>query len=191
MEDDKKSLQSMVDQESSLEEKEMLPRKQEKWDWKKEALFFTMFVTNMFAFMTYSLMAPLFPREAEAKGLSYTIQGMIFGSYSLTQLVVSPLIGKIMLRVGLKRTFITGILFVSVWNIAFGFLPFLEDRTLFTISCFTCRIGMALGIVAVNNAVFVIVALTWTQDISFRFVRWTKRDTFYTYIFSYMRNFVK
>ncbi len=71
-------------------------------------------------------------------------------------------------HLGLKCTFITGILFVSLWNIIFGFLPWIHNTTIFVLCCFVCRIGMALGIVALNQAIFVIVALTWPEEIAFR-----------------------
>ena len=45
-----------------------------KCSWRREVLFLTMFVSNMLAFISYGLMAPLFPAKAEAKGVSYTIQ---------------------------------------------------------------------------------------------------------------------
>ena len=50
----------------------------------------------------------------------------------------------------------------------FGFLPWIEDRTLFIVSCFVCRIGMAFGTVAINVSIFVIVTLMWPQDVAFR-----------------------
>ncbi len=43
-------------------------------DWKNEVLFVSMFATNAFAFMSFTLLGPLFPVEAVAKGVSYTIQ---------------------------------------------------------------------------------------------------------------------
>ena len=51
-------------------------------NWQHEILFLTLFVSNMFAFMTFSLMGPLFPAEAKSKGVSYTVQGWIFAVYA-------------------------------------------------------------------------------------------------------------
>ncbi len=152
----------------SSEENDLLPSGENKFNWRKEILFISMFASNMFAFISYGLIAPLFPEEATAKGVSYSIQGWIFGSFALTQFLASPLIGKVMLSIGFRWTFIIGILFLCIWNILFGFLPWIEYRSLFIISCFVCRIGMALGLCAVNNAVWVIVTLTWPQDVAFR-----------------------
>lgn len=54
-------------------------------NWKHEILFLTLFISNMFTFMTFSLMGPLFPAEAKSKGVSYTVQGWIFAIYAFTQ----------------------------------------------------------------------------------------------------------
>ncbi len=65
----------MEEQELLMPQQEELSQeRQEKWSWKKELLFLTMFVSNMLAFISYGLMAPLFPAKAQAKGISYTIQ---------------------------------------------------------------------------------------------------------------------
>ena len=165
-----RSLGIMGEQKSlSSEEKQMSPTEKEAKTWKKEVLFITMFAANIFGMMNLSLLAPLFPQEAEAKGVSATIKGMIFGSFPLTQVLTSPLIATLISYAGLKCVFICGIFFAGFWNIIFGFLPLLEDRTLFIVSCFVCRIGMALGTVAINNAAFIIVPLIWPQDIAFRY----------------------
>ena len=55
------------------------------WNWKEELLFLTLLASSLFTYMTFSLMGPLFPAEAEAKGVSYTVQGWIFAIYALTQ----------------------------------------------------------------------------------------------------------
>ncbi len=140
----------------------------EKWNWKGEVLFFTLFCSNVFVFMSFALMGPLFPEKAKSKGVTYTVQGWIFGIYALTQIISSPLIGMVMPYTGYRSTFITGILLASTCNITFGFLPWIEDRSFFITSCFACRVGGALGVSAMNNAMFVIAALTWPDDIAFR-----------------------
>ena len=162
-------MKSMGDKEiKATEQNELFPKERKRSRWKLEVLFIVMFICNMLVFISFSLMAPLFPAKASAKQVSYTVQGIIFGSCALTQIICSPLIAKLMPYAGYKITFMTGILFVSICNIIFGFLPWLEDRTIFIISCLACRIGLALGIVAVNNAIFVVVALTWPEDVTFR-----------------------
>ncbi len=59
---------------STSQENILAPEEQGKFELKRELLFITMFATNMFAFMTFGLIAPLFPSEGTRKGVSYTIQ---------------------------------------------------------------------------------------------------------------------
>ena len=167
MEDKKTTSQNMGEHETlSSEEKQIPPTERETKRWKKEVLYITMLAANIFGSMNFTVLAPLFPQEAQAKGVTATIQGLIIGSFALTQVISSPLIGKIIPYAGLKPVFIVGIFFGSVWNVIFGFLPLIEDRTLFIVSCFACRIFMAIGMVAVNNTAFVIVAVTWPGDVA-------------------------
>ena len=71
--------------------------------------------------------------------------------------------------VGVRNTFVTGTLFVSLWSIIFGFLPeLLENRSVFIAGCFTCRVGIGIGITAINNALFVAAAVSWPDDVAFR-----------------------
>ncbi len=97
---------------STSQENELPPDEQGRSELKKELLFVNMFATNLFAAMSFGLIGPLFPAEAEAKGVSYTIQGWIFGIYALAAIINSPLIGKIMHYIGVRYTFIVGVLFV-------------------------------------------------------------------------------
>ncbi len=93
---------------------------------------------------------------------------MIFGAYAIAQMISAPLIAKIMPHIGYKYAFIIGTLLVTLSDAAFGFLPLIEDRNLFIAGCFTCRVGMGVGTTAINNAMFVITAVTWPDDIAFR-----------------------
>ena len=140
----------------------------DEWNWKNELLYLSMFACNIFAYSSYSLMAPLFPGVATEKGISFTVQGMIFASYACGQIISAPLVKMLMPYMEVKHTFMTGILFVSVWITLFGFLPWLQDRNVFIACCFICRLGMAFGVVAAKQAMFLTVTLTWPEDIAFR-----------------------
>ena len=93
---------------------------------------------------------------------------MIFGCFAMAKVISSPIIGKLMPYVGFKNVFITGTLLVTIGNITFGFLPLLEDRNLFIAGCFICRVAMGVGLIAINNALFVLSVLIWPEDIAFR-----------------------
>ena len=93
---------------------------------------------------------------------------LINGFACTTQVVCSPLVVTMMRHIGCKATFITGVLLVSGWNIVFGFLPWIDNQTIFIISCMVCRVVIGFWVNAMQNAIFVIIAMTWPQDIAFR-----------------------
>uniref|UniRef100_A0A452VJJ5 Solute carrier family 18 member B1 n=1 Tax=Ursus maritimus TaxID=29073 RepID=A0A452VJJ5_URSMA len=49
---------------------------------------------NLGSMMCYSILGPFFPKEAEKKGVSNTVTGMIFGCYALFDLLASLVFGK-------------------------------------------------------------------------------------------------
>ncbi|XP_054578062.1 MFS-type transporter SLC18B1 isoform X2 [Eptesicus fuscus] len=49
---------------------------------------------NLGCMMSYSILGPFFPKEAEKKGASNTVIGMIFGCYALFELLASLFFGK-------------------------------------------------------------------------------------------------
>ena len=97
------SMKSMGDKEiKATKQNELFPKERKRSRWKLEVLFIVMFICNMLVFISFSLMAPLFPAKASAKQVSYTVQGIIFGSCALTQIICSPLIAKLMPYAGYK-----------------------------------------------------------------------------------------
>ncbi|XP_035221587.1 MFS-type transporter SLC18B1-like isoform X1 [Stegodyphus dumicola] len=75
---------------------------------------------NLFLGSCYSLMAPIFPAEAERKHASATAYGLVFGIYQLVMFLSAPVYGKLVVH--LKPGFMMKIgMFVSgVCAITFG-----------------------------------------------------------------------
>ena len=55
---------------------------------------------NLVSNSAYALCAPFLPLEFERKGLAGTNVGLIFALYSVAVVIVSPLVGKTVDRVG-------------------------------------------------------------------------------------------
>lgn len=51
-------------------------------------------LVDFMSFCSMSVMAPFFPREAAAKGLSETMCGIVFSFYAVVMFLTSPLFGK-------------------------------------------------------------------------------------------------
>ncbi|XP_053078205.1 MFS-type transporter SLC18B1 isoform X4 [Acinonyx jubatus] len=68
---------------------------------------------NLGSMMCYSILGPFFPKEAEKKGASNTVTGMIFGCYALFDLLASLVFGKYCVGPSSRRTGIYRYVFSS------------------------------------------------------------------------------
>lgn len=66
----------------------------------KSALTFFMFTLNILAWACYSVIAPFMPLEYANRGIDATAIGYVIGIYSLAMIVVSPLMGAIIQKIG-------------------------------------------------------------------------------------------
>lgn len=51
-------------------------------------------LVDFMSFCSMSIMAPFFPKEAAAKGMSDTVSGFVFSFYALIMVLSSPVFGK-------------------------------------------------------------------------------------------------
>ncbi|XP_022912884.1 MFS-type transporter SLC18B1-like [Onthophagus taurus] len=109
------------------------------------------------SYCSMSIMAPFYPREATAKGMSETLAGFVFSFYALVVFLSSPIFGKVLPKLGVKFTFIFGILTSGVCNIVFGTLQYIDNTFVFTLLSFIIRGTEALGASAYSTAGYVLV----------------------------------
>ncbi|KAJ0181292.1 hypothetical protein K1T71_003377 [Dendrolimus kikuchii] len=122
-------------------------------------------LVDFMSFCSMSVMAPFFPREASAKGLSDTMCGLVFSFYAVVMFFTSPLFGKFLPAMGAKFMFISGLLVAGVCNVLFGCLASIEDKTTFIVLCFVVRGLEALGASAYSTAGFVFVVNVFPDNI--------------------------
>lgn len=75
---------------------------------------------NFWVAACVSLQAPFFPMEAEMKGASSTIYGLIFGVYELMIITMSPVFGKMVAKMSPNILVQMGLLVCGSATIAFG-----------------------------------------------------------------------
>nr|XP_022912860.1 MFS-type transporter SLC18B1-like [Onthophagus taurus]XP_022912871.1 MFS-type transporter SLC18B1-like [Onthophagus taurus] len=121
-------------------------------------------VVDFMCFCSMSILAPFFPREAAAKGLSPTMSGFVFSFHALVVFITAPIFGKILPKLGARSVFLSGIFFSGICNILFGLLEFVNDYTLFTSFCFLIRGLEALGASAFSTASYVYVVATFPDN---------------------------
>uniref|UniRef100_A0A7E4UTL4 MFS domain-containing protein n=1 Tax=Panagrellus redivivus TaxID=6233 RepID=A0A7E4UTL4_PANRE len=115
-------------------------------------------IANFCSTVAFSCIAPFYPGEAQAKGLSTSEIGIIFGAFEFVMFIAAPILGKYMHIIGSKRMFMFGVCFTGVTAIAFGFLNLLPAGRAFFWASLGVRCAEALGDAAFVTSSFVISA---------------------------------
>ncbi|XP_055455368.1 MFS-type transporter SLC18B1 isoform X2 [Psammomys obesus] len=121
---------------------------------------------NLGCMMAYSILGPFFPKEAEKKGASNTMIGMIFGCYALFELLASLVFGKYVVHIGAKFMLISGMFISGGVIILFGVLDQLPKGPIFIVMCFLVRIVDAIGFGAAITASSSILAKAFPNNVA-------------------------
>nr|XP_013814602.1 PREDICTED: MFS-type transporter SLC18B1 isoform X2 [Apteryx mantelli mantelli] len=130
---------------------------------------FTMVATasiNFSSMICYSILGPFFPAEAEKKGASNTIVGMIFGCFALFNFLTSLILGNYLTQIGAKFMFVAGMFVSGCVTILFGMLDKVPSGTVFISLCFLVRAMDAMGFAAAMTASFSILAKAFPNNIA-------------------------
>ncbi|XP_002732493.1 MFS-type transporter SLC18B1-like [Saccoglossus kowalevskii] len=127
---------------------------------------FSISLANFSDFVSYSILAPFFPEEANKMGMSDSVVGLVFGCFALVMFITSPVFGKFLTKIGVKFMFIAGSFTCGVCCIIYGFLIRLDKGTEFIVFCFVVRSIEAVGSAASATAAFAIIAKTFPENIA-------------------------
>ncbi|XP_045862301.1 MFS-type transporter SLC18B1 isoform X2 [Meles meles] len=116
--------------------------------------------------MCYSILGPFFPKEAEKKGVSNTVTGMIFGCYALFDLLASLVFGKYLVQIGAKFMFVAGMFVSGGVTILFGVLDQVPDGPVFIAMCFLVRVADAVSFAAAITASFSILVKAFPNNVA-------------------------
>lgn len=132
----------------------------------KKILLASMATVNFFSVTCFSLLAPFFPAEAERKGVSQTVVGLIFGVFEFVIFMSSPFFGNFITRIGSKFMFLAGTMVGGACAILFGLLDKSPDGTTYIVMCFLCRTIEALGCSMFVTASFAIIANVFPDNVA-------------------------
>ncbi|XP_062426882.1 MFS-type transporter SLC18B1 isoform X1 [Rhea pennata] len=121
---------------------------------------------NFSSMICYSILGPFFPAEAEKKGASNTIVGMIFGCFSLFNFLSSLILGNYLTQIGAKFMFVAGMFVSGCVTILFGILKKVPDGPVFISLCFLVRAMDAIGFAAAMTASFSILTKAFPNNIA-------------------------
>ncbi|XP_073075726.1 MFS-type transporter SLC18B1 [Manis javanica] len=121
---------------------------------------------NLVSMMCYSMLGPFFSKEAAKNGASSTVTGMIFGCYSLFDLLAALVFGKYLsinlVQIGAKFMFVAGIFVSGGVTIIFG----IPDGSIFIAMCFLVRITDAISFAAAMTVSFSILAKAFLNNVT-------------------------
>ncbi|KAG1651300.1 MFS-type transporter SLC18B1 [Nymphon striatum] len=108
-------------------------------------------------YLIFSVIAPVFPAEAQRKGLTSTYYTLVFAVHGLIQFAASPLLGKYMITIGCKFMCVWGLVFTAVAATLFGTLQFCEDKWTFFWLAIVLRMFEGFGTCAFFTSAYVYV----------------------------------
>ncbi|XP_016152872.1 PREDICTED: MFS-type transporter SLC18B1 isoform X1 [Ficedula albicollis] len=114
----------------------------------------------------YSILGPFFPSEAEKKGASNTIVGLIFGCFALFNFLTSLILGNYLSLIGAKFMFVAGMFVSGCVTILFGMLDKVPSGPMFISFCFLVRAMDAISFAAAITASFSILAKAFPTNIA-------------------------
>ncbi|XP_034525050.1 MFS-type transporter SLC18B1 isoform X3 [Ailuropoda melanoleuca] len=121
---------------------------------------------NLGSMMCYSILGPFFPKEAEKKGVSNTVTGMIFGCYALFDLLASLVFGKYLVQIGAKFMFVAGMFVSGGVTVLFGILDQVPEGPIFIAMCFLVRVADAVSFAAAITASFSILVKAFPNNVA-------------------------
>ncbi|XP_064025412.1 MFS-type transporter SLC18B1 isoform X2 [Pogoniulus pusillus] len=121
---------------------------------------------NFSSMICYSILGPFFPAEAEKKGASNTIVGMIFGCFALVNFLSSLILGNYITQIGAKFMLVSGMFVSGCVTILFGVLDKVPSGPVFISLCFLVRAMDAVGFAASVTASFSILAKAFPNNIA-------------------------
>ncbi|XP_030765436.1 MFS-type transporter SLC18B1-like isoform X3 [Sitophilus oryzae] len=134
-----------------------LNRKKNRFTCRQKVSLAILAAADFICFCSMSIMSPFYPAIATKKGMTDTMSGLVFGFYALVMFLSSPVIGKVLPKVGAKNIFIYGLFVSGTSSIIFGLLDKIESYTPFVILSFLIRGMEALGSSAYSTASYVLI----------------------------------
>ncbi|XP_061899167.1 MFS-type transporter SLC18B1 [Entelurus aequoreus] len=121
---------------------------------------------NFSSMICYSILGPFFPIEAEKKGASQTVVGIIFGCYAVSNLIGSLVLGRYIVQIGAKMMLILGLFLSSGCTILFGLLDRVPAGPTFIALCIVVRSVDAVGFAAAMTSSFALSAKVFPNNVA-------------------------
>lgn len=87
-----------------------------------------MFALNILAWACYSVIAPFMPLLFKKRGIEETVIGYVIGIYSLSMIIISPLMGSIINKIGRRKPILIGALLMGFSFQIFALSTYIESN---------------------------------------------------------------
>uniref|UniRef100_A0A0N4ZZ68 MFS domain-containing protein n=1 Tax=Parastrongyloides trichosuri TaxID=131310 RepID=A0A0N4ZZ68_PARTI len=126
---------------------------------KKEWLvFMVLIVSNILGPIAFSCIAPFFNDVALSKGMSLSESGVIFGIFHLTGAILSPIIGKLIGKLGTHFMFTYGCMATGFATLLFSLTIHLPTKNTFFVGTLIVRFLQSLGRAMFYTTTFTLVS---------------------------------
>ncbi|CAI8043970.1 MFS-type transporter SLC18B1 [Geodia barretti] len=116
-----------------------------RWNLRTLTLLVVLWIACILISSCYSMIAPFFPHEAQKKGCSLLVVGVILSASPFCVFTTSPIFGYLLPKLGIRFSMIFGFLLVGVAFILLGFLQDLPDGWLFIVAATVLRMTEGIG----------------------------------------------
>ena len=116
-----------------------------------------------------SLIAPFFPTEAEKRGISSTVVGLVISTYTFVCFIGSFVTGMLVRALGLRFLMGAGMFLAGGAVFLFGFIDQMPQIELYIFFAFAIRFVQGVGSSMYMSASFIIAAALYPNQISFAY----------------------
>ena len=88
----------------------------------------------------YGLASPFLPQLLEDKGIEPIWTGLIFSSYSITMVILSPVVGATVDRVGHRWMIVVGVILMSASISSFGLVKYVTTNPVIIAASIVLRV---------------------------------------------------
>ena len=139
----------------------MEPEKKPKNEEKKQLYILLLFA--VYSQLGYSLLAPLYPIEAKARGVDSSLVGIIFSSYGISNFIFTIFTPNFIKIFGRKKLLIFSLLIEGICTCFFGLISNITNRHLFILISFAIRFAQGMGSALMDTLLYSIVASISTK----------------------------
>ncbi|XP_053381911.1 MFS-type transporter SLC18B1-like [Mercenaria mercenaria] len=133
------------------------------------AIILAIYFTYLITWLNLSIPAPIFPKEANRKGVNATVSGWIFGVFALVQFIVSPFYRRLLSKFSSRSLFVLGLLVCGGCTISFGLLSLIDTTdgvALYILLCFLVRILLAVASLVLSGTGLVMLVQYFPNNIA-------------------------